>query len=234
MFKSFLFLFLNTFSIICFSQNKSNSYGLTILNTIKELDSTIKLNKDKSFVNLKDYIPNIFLDIKYATTQNVFYEKLYPNSYALLRLPAANALKAVQLELQKYGVGLKIYDAYRPYRITCRMFEIIPDTIYMGLPWKGSKHNRGISVDVTLIDLATRKELLMPTPFDALVYASHPDFKGLPENVLNNRKLLISTMTKFGFKVDPVEWWHFNYIGNSEFDLLDLPHEEIEKYISNK
>ncbi len=75
----------------------------------------------------------------------------------------------------------------------------------MGLPWQGSKHNRGIALDLTLIDLKTKKELKMPTPFDALVYAAHPDFKKLPVEVIKNRELLKSTMKKHGFKIDPME-----------------------------
>jgi energy-coupling factor transporter ATP-binding protein EcfA2 len=106
--------------------------------------------------------------------------------------------------------------------------------IFCLLGQNGAGKTTTINLFLGFTDATRRNELQMPTPFDALVYASHPNFKGLPENVLNNRKLLINTMTKFGFNVDPVEWWHFNYIGNSEFDLLDLPHEEIEKYISNK
>jgi D-alanyl-D-alanine dipeptidase len=128
----------------------------------------------------------------------------------------------VQKELNALGLGLKIYDAYRPYSVTCRMFEMIPDTMYMGLPWKGSKHNRGVAVDLTLVDLKTKKELTMPTPFDALVYASHPDYMALPEPVIRNRQILRSAMEKQGFKVDPVEWWHYNFTSSLSFDILDL------------
>ena len=218
-------------SNIVHSQTIENKYGLTIFGDASYLLSHIKDDSIKRFVNLKDFIPGVVLDIKYATSQNVFYEQLYPKAYALLRFPAADALKKVQLELNSKGYGLKIYDAYRPYSVTCRMWDILPDSIYMGLPWTGSKHNRGISVDLTLVDFKSKREIKMPTPFDALVYASHPSFSLLPEEVLRNRDLLINTMIKYGFKVDPVEWWHFNYLSDKSFELLDIPHEEIIKTI---
>jgi D-alanyl-D-alanine dipeptidase len=208
-----------------------NKYGLAIYDSTSSLLSQIQTDSNKRFVNLKDFIPGVVLDIKYATSQNVFYEQLYPKAYALLRFPAADALKKVQLELNSKGYGLKIYDAYRPYSVTCRMWDILPDSIYMGLPWTGSKHNRGISVDLTLVDFKSKREIKMPTPFDALVYASHPYFSLLPEEILRNRDLLINTMIKYGFKVDPVEWWHFNYLSDKSFELLDIPHEEIIKTI---
>ncbi len=94
-----------------------------------------------ALVRLKDFVPSIALDIKYATTQNVFYTKLYKKPQALVRLPVAKALAAVEKDLNVQGFGLKIYDAYRPYSVTCQIFEMLPYTLYMGLPWQGSKHN---------------------------------------------------------------------------------------------
>ena len=229
--KNFIFILFICCVKFVYSQSTLNKYGLAIYDSTSSLMSHIKADSNKRFVDLKDYIPDIYLDIKYASTQNVFYEQLYPKAYALLRFPAADALKKVQLELKSKGLGLKIYDAYRPYSVTCSMFNILPDTIYMGLPWTGSKHNRGISLDLTLIDLHSNREIKMPTPFDALVYASNPSFNLLPEEIIRNRDFLINTMTKHGFKVDPVEWWHFNFLSDTIFELLDIPHEEIIKTI---
>ena len=230
--KSFRFFFLMNLVIYNLNaQLSDHTYGLYIISNSKDLKVSIDKNSEKSFVNLKDYIPGISLDIKYATKANIFYEKLYTSPSALLRLPAAKALKKVQEELKEIGYGIKVYDAYRPYKVTCRMFAVLPDTIYMGLPWKGSKHNRGIALDLTIIDLKSKKELVMPTPFDALVYASHPEFKNLPENAIRNRDLLIQTMHKYGFKVDPVEWWHFNFQSSIDFEILDISHRDIENMI---
>lgn len=206
----------------------TNKYGLSIISDPKILKETIQKDPNKALVRIKDFVPNIALDIKYATTQNVFYTQLYKKPAALVRLPVAKALAAVQKDLNELGYSLKIYDAYRPYSVTCQMFEMLPDTLYMGLPWQGSKHNRGIALDLTLIDLKTKKELKMPTPFDALVYAAHPEFKKLPEEVIKNRELLKTVMKKHGFKVDPMEWWHFNYVSNTVFELLDIPFKKID------
>lgn len=210
------------------AQQIVNKYGLTIINTIAEYNKTIEVDGQKKLVKIKDFAPTIALDIKYATSQNVFYTQLYKTPSALVRLPVAKALAKVQEDLNKQGLSLKIYDAYRPYSVTCQMYEMLPDTIYMGLPWQGSKHNRGIALDLTIIDLKTRQELPMPTPFDALVYASHPEFMKLPANVIQNRELLKSVMKKHGFKVDPVEWWHYNYVSTTTFELLDIPFEAFE------
>lgn len=206
----------------------TNKYGLFIISDPKILEETIQKDPNKALVRIKDYVPNIALDIKYATTQNVFYTQLYKKTAALVRLPVAKALAEVQKDLNEQGYSLKIYDAYRPYSVTCQMFEMLPDTLYMGLPWQGSKHNRGIALDLTLIDPKTKKELKMPTPFDALVYAAHPEFKKLPEEVIKNRELLKNVMKKHGFKVDPMEWWHFNYVSDTVFELLDIPFERLE------
>jgi D-alanyl-D-alanine dipeptidase len=108
------------------------------------------------------------------------------------------------------------------------MFNLLPDTLYMGLPWYGSKHNRGIALDLTLIDRVTKKELKMPTPYDALVYPAHPEFMNLSNEVIANRELLKAIMKKHGFKVDPMEWWHFNFISATDFELLDIPFENLQ------
>jgi len=213
---------------IVFAQS-SNAYGLKILTSLEEYRQTVALDSNKRFVKITDYLPNVVLDIKYAGTENVFYTQLYPRPIAVTRLPVAKALAEVQKELNQQNLGLKIYDGYRPYSITVKMFEIIPDTVYMGLPWQGSKHNRGIAIDLTLVDMTTGRELKMPTPFDALVYASHPEFMKLPEEAIKNRELLKETMKKYGFTVDPVEWWHYNYVDQQVYELMDISINEMEE-----
>ncbi len=229
--KNILYIVL-AFMLQAKAQNSTNPYGLSIISTKKELINTIKSDGNKTLVDLKQYIPSLTLDIKYATTNNIFYKKLYSKPFAFMRLPAAKALKKVQADLLQLGISLKIYDAYRPYSVTCTMFNILPDTIYMGLPWKGSKHNRGIAVDLTIIDNKTKKELQMPTPFDALVYASNPQFKDLPNEKIKNRDLLIAYMKKHGFTVDPVEWWHFNYKSDTEFEILDISQNTLFNFLN--
>jgi len=217
-----------------YAQDSLKKYGLYIITAPVKLKETIAADSNKVFVEIKGYVTEVLLDIKYATTQNVFYTKLYDKPYAIIRLPVAIALAKVQQDLKQYGIGLKIYDAYRPYSITCRMWDLMPDSVYMGKPWRGSKHNRGISLDVTLIDLKTKKELRMPTPYDALIYPAHPDFMGLPDSIVQNRKLLISTMNKHGFTVAKNEWWHFDFMAGVNYELLDIPQKEILKMIDKK
>jgi len=212
-------LFLNIIGAI----NAQNTNKLLIITTKKAYLKTVKEDGDKALVLIKKYVPSIKLDIKYATSQNIFYQKLYPKALAYVRLPVAKALAKVQEELKSKGLSLKIYDAYRPYSVTVQMFEMLPDTLYMGLPWTGSKHNKGIALDLTLVSLKTGKELKMPTPFDALVYASHPEFPLVSDEAKQNRELLKDVMKRHGFVVDPMEWWHFNYKSSTNFEILDLP-----------
>jgi D-alanyl-D-alanine dipeptidase len=95
-------------------------------------------------------------------------------------------------------------------------------------PWHGSRHNRGAAVDITLVDLKTGKELPMPTAFDDFTEKAAPDYPHLPDEVIRNRNLLITTMQQFGFSVYPHEWWHFDYIGWKKFPLMDLSFDELE------
>ena len=126
-------------------------------------------------------------------------------------------------------MGLLIFDAYRPYSATVRFYEIYNDTSYVASPWKGSRHNRGAAVDVSLIDFETGEELQMPTGYDNFSEAAHPDYGNLPENVLKNREILINEMQNHGFRVYPYEWWHFDFIGWEAYDLMDLSFEDLKK-----
>lgn len=217
-------LYLNFIS----STHAQSNNKLLIIRTKEAYLKTVQEDGDKALVLLKKYVPSIKLDIKYATSQNIFYQKLYPKAGAYVRLPVAKSLAKVQEELKQKGLSLKIYDAYRPYSVSVQMFEMLPDTLYMGLPWTGSKHNRGIALDLTLVNLKTGKELKMPTPFDALVYASHPEFPLVSDEAKQNRELLKDVMKRHGFVVDPMEWWHFNYKSNTNYEILDLPFKTFE------
>jgi D-alanyl-D-alanine dipeptidase len=227
--RSFLLLFFAFGKVLA---QTSNPYGLPLITSLDAYRHSIAQDSDKQLVHIGEFVPGVVLDIKYATKENVFYTKLYPKPIALIRLPVAKALANAQKDFQEKGYGLKIYDGYRPYSITVQMYEILPDTVYMGLPWQGSKHNRGIALDLTLVNLKTGEELKMPTPFDALVYASHPEFMKLPSSTIQNRELLKSVMKKHGFKVDPVEWWHYNYVDSKAYELLDIPIHLMEEEVN--
>jgi D-alanyl-D-alanine dipeptidase len=127
------------------------------------------------------------------------------------------------------NLNLKIFDAYQPYSVTEKMWEKVKDDRYAADASKGSGHNRGAAMDLTLIDLKTGKELPMGTGFDNFSDTAHHGFSGLPEEILQNRNLLKSIMEKYGFKQLSTEWWHFYLPNSSSFELLDIPFTDLEK-----
>ena len=169
------------------------------------------------------------LDIRYATPNNFMKRTLYPSAKAYLRAPAARALADVKRELAERGIGIKVFDAYRPYAVTVAMWEPIQNPDYVADPKKGSRHNRGAAVDLTLIDLRTGEELPMPTPYDDFTPRAAHAFTDLPADVLANRALLSDVMTKHGFDPLPSEWWHFDFRGWERFDLLNASFEEVTR-----
>jgi zinc D-Ala-D-Ala dipeptidase len=152
---------------------------------------------------------------------------LYPVATAYLRRPAAEAIRDIQLELQAQGLGLKIYDGYRPYSVTEMMWEPIRNSDFVADPAKGSRHNRGAAVDLTLVD-ANGRELAMPTPYDDFTSHARHDFNDLPPDALANRARLKDVMTRHGFELLPSEWWHYDFSGWQQFELLNVPLEKLE------
>jgi len=183
----------------------------------------------KKMVELKTIVPNIQYDLRYSTTNNFMGEQLYKNgSRTYLRLVVARALARVQQELNEKNLSLKIWDAYRPYSVTERMWEKIKDERYVADPKKGSGHNRGIAVDLTIVDMTTGKEVDMGTGFDNFTDTAHQNFKNLSSQVLDNRVLLKTVMQKNGFVAMETEWWHF-FWNNSDFELLDIDPKKFKK-----
>ena len=195
----FLLLSVLTFIFSCKSQNqisKSNSQNQPILN-------------DTSLVQLKDYSKDFEYDLKYATSDNFLKAKVYDCPACFLRLKTVKALIEANKEFVKKGYKIKIFDCYRPLTIQKKMWELIPNPAYVADPSKGSIHNRGGAVDITLID-TKGKELDMGTPFDFFgIEASH-NYSDVSLEVKQNRALLKNTMLKNGFKSFESEWWHYN------------------------
>lgn len=187
----------------------------------------VRQHPGHALLNLTDAVPGIQLDIRYATPYNLLGEPLYATAAAFLAQPAAHDLAQVQATLAQHGTGLLVYDAYRPYRATVRLWEKVQDEQYAAPPWRGSRHNRGASLDVSLVDLATGHPLLMPTDFDDLTPAAHSAYEPVSEQARRHRTLLLATMTAHGFQNYPGEWWHFDHNRWAEFDLLDVPPEEL-------
>ncbi|HEV8283238.1 MAG TPA: M15 family metallopeptidase [Chitinophagaceae bacterium] len=200
-----------------------------VIKTYNAYIQTVKKDSSKKMVELKTIMPNIRYDLRYATINNFMHQQFYKNTdLAFLRLPVVYALAKVQQELNEKGLSLKIWDAYRPYHVTVKMWELIKDDRYVADPKKGSGHNRGIAVDLTIIDKATGSELNMGTGFDSFSDTAHQDFMNLPTEILRNRSLLKTTMEKYGFKALNTEWWHF-YWSNSEYELLDINAKKLKK-----
>jgi D-alanyl-D-alanine dipeptidase len=204
-----------------------NKYGLAVVATPAVYQETVRADRDKELVDLERAIPNLRLDIRYATEDNFMHERLYPVAKAYARRPTANALLAVQKELAAKGLGLKIFDAYRPYRITEKMWEPYKNPDFVADPAKGSRHNRGCAVDLTIVHLDSGAELEMGTPYDVFTPAAAHAFVDLPAEALANRALLREMMERHGFKPLPSEWWHYDLVGYERFELMDIPLEEL-------
>jgi len=163
---------------------------------------------------------SILSDLKYATTDNFTGQVLYPSSRCLLREPVAWRLLQVQRDLRSQGLGLKVFDCYRPLAVQRKMWSIVPDENYVANPASGSRHNRGASVDVGLVDSAGR-ELPMPSTFDEFSERSHLDYKDAPAEPLRNRRILQEAMRKVGFLPVTTEWWHFDSPDWRNYALAD-------------
>ncbi|MFV5699942.1 M15 family metallopeptidase [Flavobacterium sp. ZT3R17] len=164
---------------------------------------------DTTFVNLKDYSQDFVYDMKYATMDNFLKAKVYDCAACFLRLKTVEALLEANKKFIKKGYKIKIFDCYRPLDIQKKMWEIVPNPEYVANPAKGSIHNRGGAVDITLVD-SNGKELDMGTSFDYFgVEASH-NYLNVSEDVKANRELLKRIMNKNGFNSFDSEWWHYN------------------------
>jgi D-alanyl-D-alanine dipeptidase len=185
-----------------------------------ELDSILQLN-DTTWVNLKELHPKIELDLRYATTNNFMELQIYDCGECYLRVATARALLKAQKELEEQNLGFKMYDCYRPKSAQYKLWKKMPDRRYVAPPNKGSMHSRGGALDLTIIQLDDKKELEMGTEYDYFGREAYWVNKNLPEETLNNRQLLRSTLEKHGFKTTSTEWWHFSY-RRAWFKLSDM------------
>ncbi|MBV9497238.1 MAG: M15 family metallopeptidase [Acidobacteria bacterium] len=200
------------------------SSGLYVVPDLATYQRTVAADPSKELVDVSTFAP---IDVRYATTNNFMKMQLYPVARVLLRKPAADALRDIQAELAKENLSVKVFDGYRPYRVTKAMWEPIKNPDFVADPAKGSRHNRGAAVDLTLIDLRTGQELVMPTPYDDFTAKARQDFMDLPAEAIANRAKLREVMTKHGFEPLPSEWWHFDFGGWQKFELMDIPLENV-------
>ena len=168
------------------------------------------LAQQNDFVLLRSLSNDFVFDMKYATPDNFLKQAVYDCGECYLRKSTAKALVKANEEFKSLGYRIKLFDCYRPLSVQKKMWKILPGTHYVANPAKGSKHNRGAAVDLTLVD-AQDKELDMGTPFDFFGKKAHHTCTTLPKKVLENRKLLKDVLNKYNFKSIFSEWWHYEY-----------------------
>lgn len=211
--------------------NRTTLAQLPVCSSPKMLTRSIRKNPALTLLELRALIPTIQYELRYASTNNFVGRAMYPPTTDLtfLRQAPALALQKVQEELAGSGLGLKIWDAYRPYSVTVAFWNLIGDERYVANPAKGSGHNRGIAVDLTLIRLDNGSELPMGTGFDHFSDTAHHSFTQLPEEILQNRQLLKNIMMKQGFLPLAEEWWHYSWPEPKRFEILDIPAQKIKR-----
>ena len=172
-------------------------------------------------VDLSSIAPNILIDLRYATKDNFTGKVIYDFKRCFLIEKAALALDQVQKELEPYGLGLKVWDGYRPIAAQWKLWEICPDERYVSDPKKGGRHTRGTAVDLTLVT-KTGQELPMPTPFDDFSEKAHRDYPNASVEEIKNRDFLRKLMEKHGFASVSTEWWHFDLIGWQQVPPIEI------------
>ena len=216
-------------TVLSCAAQAQNKYGLHAT-SLAEYQVSIKSDPEKELVALDKSVSGIVLDIRYATTNNFTGAKVYNLPRAYARKAVAEALKKAQSDFNTLGYGIKIYDAYRPYSATITFYELMKgDTTYVASPYKGSRHNRGCALDMTIIDLKTKQDLKMPSDYDAMQKESWPSTPVSDPIVRKNRDTLISIMEKNGFKVYSTEWWHFDFVGFEKYEVMDIDFKQLEK-----
>lgn len=229
--KAFLTLragLLSLLILLCWDGFAQYKYGIKPLG-LNAYRETVKASPEKELVDLEEYIPGIKLDIRYATTNNFTGQQIYNLPKAYARKPVAEALKKAQADFKALGYEIKIFDAYRPYRATVKFYEVYKDTTYVASPYRGSRHNRGCAIDLTLVYSNTGEEVKMPTEYDSFKKEAWPSTPMSDPEIRKNRALLIATLEKYGFRVNGSEWWHFDFRGYKKYEILDIEFEELVK-----
>ncbi|PZP52263.1 MAG: peptidase M15 [Pseudopedobacter saltans] len=216
---STLLIFSMLLSIASFAQNAPK--------TIDNIQTYNELPNNKKLVLLQDSIPHLKTDLVYATPHNFTKTQLYHSPKLLVTGAMATALRKASIQLEKEGYGLLVFDGYRPYAVSKKMWEIVHDDRYVANPVNGSDHNRGTAIDISLYDLKTGKPLPMPTPFDDFTEKAHLSYQPTSALILSNRNLLQNTMKSVGLKPLSTEWWHFFLPNSKEFAVLNLDFSQL-------
>jgi D-alanyl-D-alanine dipeptidase len=178
--------------------------------------------RSRRLVPVERYVPGVVVELRYATKNNITGKRLYDrNARCMLDVDTAKMLGSVQASLKTHGVGLKVWDAYRPKRVQLQLWNAAPKADFVVDPrlWY-SKHSSGRAVDVTLVDLKTGKERKMPSDFDDFSEKSRAFYLGPDREIRENLVLLQKVMKDAGFRRINSEWWHF---ANDEFYNTNIP-----------
>ena len=185
--------------------------------------------RSTDLVELVTLDPTIKLDVRYATSNNFLGTPVYTQARAFLQRPAAEAVARASAKLRPLGYGLVVHDGYRPWYVTRMFWDATPahQKQFVADPKEGSKHNRGCAVDLSLYDLKTGAEVVMPSGYDEMTNRAYAHYPGGTDEERERRSLLRKAMVAEGFLVNPTEWWHFDYkdwkqypIGNVRFEDL--------------
>ena len=188
-----------------------NEIPVEVAEPLKE-ETELSYELDSTWVNLLKADPEFILDIRYATENNFVGEQIYECGKCFLRKEAAAALLKVHSEFKKQGYRIKLFDCYRPHPAQQKLWDKVPNPNYVTPPWKGSNHNKGLAVDLTLVD-EDGDELAMGSDYDFFGKEAHHDYMEHDENILANRLLLKNTLKEVGFSSIRTEWWHYNFYG---------------------
>ncbi|MBP6373834.1 MAG: M15 family metallopeptidase [Flavobacterium sp.] len=195
-------------------------FGIITQLNAQQLEENSPVN-DTTFVKVSEFSNAIVFDLKYATTANFLGEKVYNCGECYLRYKTLKALLVAQEKIQSKGYQFKLFDCYRPLSVQQKMWSLVSNPNYVADPAKGSLHNRGAAIDLTIVD-KNGNELDFGTPFDFFgEEASHSYMKG-DKKVLKNRAFLKKVMTKSGFTIFPTEWWHYNIEGGEKFPIANF------------
>ena len=177
--------------------------------------------------------PTIRLDIRYATTNNFLGRRVYAQPRAFLQRPAAEALVRAHQKLKSKGYGIVVFDGYRPWSVTKLFWDSATDEQrrieFVANPQNGSRHNRGCAADISLFELATGKEVLMPSAYDEFTERAFPDYAGGSAEARASRDLLRATMEAEGFTVYRAEWWHFDFNDWKQYRIQNIPFEAVSR-----
>ena len=189
-----------------------------------------KNKREADLIELIKLDKTIKLDIRYARADNFVGKPVYTEARAFMQRPAADAIVKVHQKLKKKNLGLVIFDGYRPWSVTKLFWEVVTEDQrkFVANPEKGSKHNRGCAVDLSIYDLKTGELLEMPSDFDNFTERASPSYKGGTAKERENRDLLRKSMEAEGFTVNKNEWWHFDYKDWEKYAIYDIAFSEVK------